>query len=77
MIEGDPDRKPAIGSEAPWNRDQAQRYATPLQMLLGRQDLVGAPEDEDQDRIRRAGQSHSFVFPLLRMVPRNPIIMPP
>jgi len=27
---GDPDRKPAIGSEASWNRDQAQRDATPF-----------------------------------------------
>jgi hypothetical protein len=68
MIEGDPDRKPAIGSEAPWNRDQAQWHATPLQPLLGRQDLVGAPEDEDQDRIRRAAQFNSFVLPFLRMV---------
>ena len=30
---------------------------------------MGAPEDEDQYRIRRAGQIPSFVFPLLRMVP--------
>ena len=69
LIEGDPDRESAIGSEAPGDRDQAQRHATPLQPLLGRQDLVGAPEDEDQDRIRRAGQFHSFVLPSIRMLP--------
>jgi hypothetical protein len=37
---------------------------------------VGPPEDEDQHRIRRAGQIDSFAFPFLRMVPRIPIIMP-
>jgi hypothetical protein len=68
MIEGDPDREPAIGSEASGDRDQAHRYATPLQPLLGRQDLMGAPEDEDQDRIRRAGQLNSFALPSIRMV---------
>ena len=76
LIEGDPDRESAIGSEASGDRDQAQRHSTHLQPLLGRQDLVGAPEDEDQDRILRAGQFISFVFPFLRMVPRIPIIMP-
>jgi hypothetical protein len=30
---------------------------------------VGAPEDEDQDRIRRAGQYHSSVLSFLRMLP--------
>ena len=30
---------------------------------------MGAPEDEDQDRIRRAAQFDSFVLPFLRMVP--------
>ena len=69
LIEGDPDREPAIGSEASGDRDQAQRHATPLQPLLGRQDLVGAPEDEDQDRIRCAGQFNSFVNPPIRIVP--------
>jgi len=86
LIEGDPDRKPAIGSEASGNRDQAQRHATSLQPLLGRQDLVGAPEDEDQDRIRRAGQFHCSIVPFSTQTtegsaheagssPRIPIIM--
>jgi hypothetical protein len=30
---------------------------------------VGAPEDEDQDRIRCAGQFNSFVNPPIRIVP--------
>ena len=82
LVEGDPDRESAIGSEAARDRDQAQRHTAPLQPLLGRQDLVGAPEDEDQDRIRRAGQFPSFVIPSIRIVlplgtPRRiPIIMP-
>src|SRR5512140_2480878 len=33
-IEGDPDREPAIGSEASGDRDQAQRHAPLLQPLL-------------------------------------------
>ena len=76
LIEGDPDREPAIGSKASGDRDQAQRHATPLQPFLDRQDLVGAPEDEDQDRIRRAGQFHSFVFRPSVCYHRIPIIMP-
>ena len=74
-IERDPDRKPAIGSEVSGDRDQAQRHAAPLQPLLGGQDLVGAPEDEDQDRTHCAGQIHSFVNPPIRIVPRIPIII--
>ena len=69
LIEGDPDRETAIGSEAPGDRDQTQRHATLLQPLLGRQDLVGPPEDEDQDLIHRAAQFNSFVLPFHRMVP--------
>lgn len=80
MIERDPDREPAIGSEASWYRDQANRHAAPLQPLLGRQDLVSAPENEDQYRVRRAGQFHPLVIPSIRIVPlgtprRIPIIM--
>jgi len=66
LIEGDPDREPAIGSEATGDRDQAERHAAPLQPLLGRQDLVDPPEDEDENRIRRAGQFHSFALPSIR-----------
>ena len=79
LIEGDPDRKPAIGSEASGDRDQAQRHATHLQPLLGRQHLVGATEDEDQSRIRRSCQFPSLALPedaRSRSYPRIPIIMP-
>ncbi len=77
MIEGDPDRKPAIRSESPGNRDQAQRHATSFQPLFGREDLVGAPEDEDQYRVRRAGQFHSLPCSraLVDAYIQNPIIM--
>ena len=64
LTEWDPDREPAIGSEASGDRDQAHRHATPLQPLLGRQHLVGAPEDEDQVRIRCACQFHITEFRL-------------
>lgn len=81
LVEGDPDRESAIGSEEAGDRDQAHRDTAPLQPLLCRQDLVGAPEDEDQDSIRSAGQFPSFVIPSIRVVPlgtprRIPIIMP-
>ena len=52
LTDRDPDREPAIGSETSGDRDQAHRHETSLQALLGRQHLMGAPEDEDQDRIR-------------------------
>jgi hypothetical protein len=62
LTERDPDREPAIGSEEPGDRNQAHRHATPLQTLLGRQHLVGAPEDEDQGRIREPRQFVSLVL---------------
>jgi len=76
LIERDPDREAAIGSEAAGDRDQSHRHATPLQPLLGRQHLVGAPEDEDHVRVRRAGQFHSFVFRISVWYHRIPFIMP-
>ena len=50
LIEADPDREAAIGSEAAGDRDQAQRHAASFKPLFGRKNLVGAPENEDQDR---------------------------
>lgn len=60
LRERNPDGQAAVGGQAPRDGDQPHRDPCPLEPLLGRQDLVGAPEDQDHLGQRRARHASSL-----------------